>query len=58
MTTTTARKTRYIREYRFQAPLTSKLEDELLLAVRHNHNDAEECRQELINRGWKPEWIK
>jgi hypothetical protein len=54
MTTTT----HFVAENRYHTALSEKPEDELLLAVRKHHADAEECRQELIARGWKAEWIK
>lgn len=49
--------TRFVRENRFHAPLVEKMEDELLLAIRKNHQDAGECRRELIRRGWTDAWF-
>jgi hypothetical protein len=39
-------------ENRYHAPLSEKTADELLLAIRKQHADAAECRQQLHRDGW------
>lgn len=44
-------------ENRFHAPLTEKLTDELLGAVKRDAVDSDSCRAELHSRGWTDEFI-
>lgn len=39
-------------ENRYHAALAEKTADELLVAIRKDHQDADACRAELYRQGW------
>lgn len=44
-------------EYVYFAPLSEKLEDDLIYAIAASRLDAQACADELLNRGWSAEAI-
>lgn len=48
---------KYVPTGRFHGPLSEKMEDELLLAIKKGQSDAGECWAELVKRGWNDQWI-
>ena len=37
---------------KFSAPISEKMEDELIYAIRREQDDADRCHTELLSRGW------
>lgn len=48
---------RFAPENRYHRPYNEIQDDELLLAIRKNAQDAAQCRAELIARGWTDAWF-